>query len=31
MQALAAQFKQESDPSLMKAIGRYVPADKLGS
>ncbi len=31
MQALAAQFKRETDPTLLKAIGRYVPADKLGS
>jgi hypothetical protein len=31
MQALAAQFKQETEPMLMKAIGRYVPANKLGS
>lgn len=31
MQALARQFKHESDPVLMRAIGRYVPADKLGS
>jgi hypothetical protein len=31
MQALAAQFKRENDPMLLKLIGRYVPADKLGT
>ena len=31
MQALAAQFKRESVPMLLRLIGRYVPADKLGS
>lgn len=31
MQALAEQFRRESDPILLRQIGRYVPADKLGS
>jgi hypothetical protein len=31
MQALAEQFKRENDPLLLRQIGRYVPADKLGS
>jgi HEAT repeat protein len=31
MQALAEQFKRENEPLLLRQIGRYVPADKLGS
>ncbi|HKU36830.1 MAG TPA: HEAT repeat domain-containing protein, partial [Polyangiales bacterium] len=31
MQALAGQFKLESDPMLLKLIGKWVPADRLGS
>jgi hypothetical protein len=27
--ALADQYRRESDPRMLKAIGRYVPADKL--
>jgi hypothetical protein len=31
MQALAAHFRREHDPMLLKLIGKYVPADKLGT
>jgi hypothetical protein len=29
-QSLGAQFQRETDPMLLKLIGKYVPADQLG-
>lgn len=29
-QSLGAQFQRETDPALLKLIGKYVPADRLG-
>jgi HEAT repeat protein len=29
-QSLGAQFQRETDPMLLKLIGKYVPADRLG-
>ncbi|HET8933271.1 MAG TPA: HEAT repeat domain-containing protein [Polyangiales bacterium] len=29
-QSLGAQFSRETDPMLLKLIGKYVPADRLG-
>jgi HEAT repeat protein len=31
MQALSSQFKRESDPMLLKLIGKWVPAGQLGT
>lgn len=31
MQALSNQFKHETDPMLLKLIGKWVPADQLGT